>query len=86
MFCSRKWPLSELFALSFYRKVISLVQTYQQFLAVRILYGIAMGTIQSRSTVFGVLQKGYTFGYPLAVVQPRIDTHNISLKSGSNLV
>jgi SHS family lactate transporter-like MFS transporter len=65
-------------------------QTYQQFLACRALFGIAMGGIygnavvtaledcpsEARGVVSGLLQAGYTFGFVLATVFARglVDT------------
>ncbi|KAF2154123.1 sugar transporter family protein [Myriangium duriaei CBS 260.36] len=60
-------------------------QTYKQFLAVRALYGIAMGGLygnaaataledcpaEARGIVSGMLQQGYAFGYLLATVFAR---------------
>lgn len=60
-------------------------QTYQQFLAVRALFGIAMGGLygnaastaledvpeKARGIVSGMLQQGYAFGYLLAVAFAR---------------
>lgn len=60
-------------------------QTYKQFLAVRALYGIAMGGLygnatataledcpqEARGIVSGILQQGYTFGYLLATAFAR---------------
>lgn len=66
------------------------VQTYQQFLAVRALFGIAMGGMfgncastalddcpkEARGIISGLLQQGYAFGYLLVVCFTRafIDT------------
>ncbi|KAF2762271.1 sugar transporter family protein [Pseudovirgaria hyperparasitica] len=61
------------------------VQTYNQFLAVRALFGIAMGGLygnaaataledcpeRARGLVSGLLQQGYAFGYLLATVFAR---------------
>lgn len=61
------------------------VQTYQQFLAVRALFGVAMGGLygicaaealtdapkNSRGIMSGMFQEGYAFGYLLAVVFQR---------------
>ncbi|KAG9917908.1 sugar transporter family protein, partial [Aureobasidium melanogenum] len=65
-------------------------QTYKQFLAVRALFGIAMGGLygnvaataledcpqEARGLISGMLQQGYAFGYLLAVVFARglVDT------------
>jgi SHS family lactate transporter-like MFS transporter len=60
-------------------------QTYQQFLAVRALFGIAMGGLygniaamaledcpqKARGIISGMLQQGYAFGYLLATVFAR---------------
>ncbi|THY92824.1 sugar transporter family protein [Aureobasidium pullulans] len=60
-------------------------QTYNQFLAVRALFGIAMGGLygnaaataledvpdEARGIISGMLQQGYAFGYLLAVVFAR---------------
>ncbi|KAL1305339.1 hypothetical protein AAFC00_002237 [Neodothiora populina] len=60
-------------------------QTYEQFLAVRALFGIAMGGLygnvaataledcphEARGLISGMLQQGYAFGYLLAVVFAR---------------
>ncbi|KAK9374216.1 major facilitator superfamily domain-containing protein [Lipomyces chichibuensis] len=66
------------------------VQTYRQFLAVRSLFGIAMGGIygncaataledcpvEARGIISGILQQGYALGYLLAVVFNRAITYN----------
>lgn len=63
----------------------SFCQTYQQFLAVRALYGIAMGGMygvaavtaledcpkEARGLIAGLMQQGYAFGYLLATAFAR---------------
>lgn len=63
----------------------SFCQTYQQFLAVRALYGIAMGGMygvaavtaledcpkEARGLIAGLMQQGYAFGYLLATALAR---------------
>ncbi|KAK9311443.1 major facilitator superfamily domain-containing protein [Lipomyces starkeyi] len=65
------------------------VQTYKQFLAVRALFGIAMGGIygncaataledcpvEARGIISGILQQGYALGYLLAVIFNRAITY-----------
>ncbi|KAI5779368.1 lactate/pyruvate transporter [Geopyxis carbonaria] len=65
-------------------------QTYEQFLGVRALFGIAMGGIygncaataledappEARGILSGILQQGYAFGYLLAAVFARALAHD----------
>ncbi|KAI9448813.1 carboxylic acid transporter [Lactarius psammicola] len=79
----RKWPLvANLLLCSAVQLGTSFVQTFQQFLAVRTLFGIAMGGIwglasstalenlpvEARGLASGVLQQGYAVGYLLSAV------------------
>lgn len=79
----RKWPLiGNLTLLIILELATGFCQTYEQFLAVRALFGIAMGGIygnaaataledcdeEARGLLSGIYQSGYTFGYLLAVV------------------
>jgi len=82
----RKWPFvvnNILFIIL--ELATGFCQTYAQFLAVRALYGIAMGGLygnaaataledipeQARGIVSGMLQQGYSFGYLLATAFAR---------------
>ncbi|KAK9471929.1 major facilitator superfamily domain-containing protein [Dipodascopsis tothii] len=82
----RKWPFivnCVLFAVL--ELATGFVNTYQQFLGVRALFGVAMGgiygncaataledcPIEARGIISGMLQEGYAFGYLLAVVFDR---------------
>jgi SHS family lactate transporter-like MFS transporter len=79
----RKWPLvANLFLVAVLQLGAGFVQTYQQFLAVRSLFGIGMGGIwgmaastaletlpvEARGLASGVLQQGYAVGYLIAAV------------------
>lgn len=79
----RKWTLvGNLILICIFELASGFVNTYEEFLAVRSLFGIAMGGIwgQSAATVLenvpveargllsGILQQGYAFGYLLAAV------------------
>lgn len=82
----RKWPFilnNVLFIVL--ELATGFCQNYQQFLAVRALYGIAMGGLygnaaataledcpaEARGLISGILQQGYAFGYLLATVFAR---------------
>ncbi|KAK7032643.1 hypothetical protein VNI00_012908 [Paramarasmius palmivorus] len=77
----RKWPLVfNLFLIAILELGAGFVQTFQQFLAVRSLFGIGMGGIwglaastalenlpvEARGLASGVLQQGYAVGYLFA--------------------
>jgi len=79
----RKYPFcANLILLSILEMSTGFVQTYHQFLAVRALFGIAMGgmygnasataledaPIAARGLLSGLLQEGYALGYLLAAV------------------
>ncbi|TFK34319.1 MFS general substrate transporter [Crucibulum laeve] len=79
----RKWPLVfNLLLVSVLELGAGFVQTFQQFLALRSLFGIGMGGIwglaastalenlpvEARGLASGVLQQGYAVGYLLAAV------------------
>jgi len=79
----RKWPLVwNLILVSILELGAGFVQTYQQFLALRSLFGIGMGGIwglaaatalenlpvEARGIASGVLQEGYAVGYLIAAV------------------
>jgi SHS family lactate transporter-like MFS transporter len=79
----RKWPLvANLLLCATVQLGTSFVQTFQQFLAVRTLFGIAMGGIwglasstalenlpvEARGLASGVLQQGYAVGYLFSAV------------------
>lgn len=79
----RKWPLvANLFIISFVQLGSGFIQTFKEFLAVRSLFGIAMGGIwglaastalenlpvETRGLASGVLQQGYAVGYLIAAV------------------
>ncbi|KAG5418826.1 hypothetical protein I9W82_003544 [Candida metapsilosis] len=78
----RKWPyIINLILLMALQIGCGFVQTFKQFLAVRALFGIAMGGIfgicaadafedapkKARGVLSGLFQEGYAFGYLLAV-------------------
>ena len=78
----RKWPyIINLVLLMALQIGCGFVQTFKQFLAVRALFGIAMGGIfgicaadaledapkKARGVLSGIFQEGYAFGYLLAV-------------------
>lgn len=79
----RKWPLVfNLLLISVFELASGFVNTFRQFLAVRCLFGVAMGGIwglaastslenlpvEARGLASGVLQQGYAVGYLLAAV------------------
>ena len=79
----RKWPFVFNMVLFIVLELATgFCNTYQQFLAVRSLYGIAMGGLygnaaataledcpaEARGLLSGMLQQGYAFGYLLATV------------------
>ncbi|KAJ3531149.1 hypothetical protein NM688_g7614 [Phlebia brevispora] len=79
----RKWPLvANLFLVAGLQLGSGFVQTFRQFLAVRSLFGIAMGGVwgvatscalenlpaEVRGLASGVLQQGYAVGYLIAAV------------------
>ncbi|KAK9236469.1 major facilitator superfamily domain-containing protein [Lipomyces kononenkoae] len=79
----RKWPfIANCLLFVVLELGTAFVQTFPQFLAVRALFGIAMGGIygncaataledcpvEARGIISGMLQQGYAFGYLLAVV------------------
>ncbi|KAF8466529.1 carboxylic acid transporter [Russula ochroleuca] len=79
----RKWPLvANLLLCSAVQLGTSFVQTFHQFLAVRTLFGIAMGgvwglasstalenlPVEARGLGSGVLQQGYAIGYLISAV------------------
>lgn len=87
----RKWPyMINLSLLVVLQIGTGFVKTYQQFLGVRALFGIAMGGIYGfslatalddapvacRGILSGIFQEGYAFGYLLAVVFNRAITDN----------
>lgn len=82
----RKWPfIANLVLFIVLELGTGFVQTYEQFLGVRALYGIAMGglygncaataledtPVEARGIISGLLQEGYAFGYLLCVVFTR---------------
>ncbi|KAH9985062.1 MFS general substrate transporter [Russula compacta] len=79
----RKWPLvANLLLCSVVQLGTSFVQTFHQFLAVRTLFGIAMGgvwglasstalenlPVEARGLASGVLQQGYAVGYLISAL------------------
>jgi MFS transporter, SHS family, lactate transporter len=79
----RKWPLvANLLIIAILQLCVGFVTTYQQFLAVRSLFGIGMGGIwgmaastalenlpvEVRGLASGFLQQGYAVGYLIAAV------------------
>ncbi len=89
----RKWPLIlNLLLVCFLEVGTGFVQTYQQFLGVRAVFGILLGGVygnaaatalddcpmEARGIVSGFLQQGYTFGYLMAVVFKRAIADNSS--------
>ena len=79
----RKWPLvANLFLVSVLSLGTGFVQSFQQFLALRSLFGVGMGGIwglasatalenlpvEARGLASGVLQQGYAAGYLIAAV------------------
>lgn len=82
----RKWPYVVNMVLFIVLELATgFCNTYEQFLAVRALYGIAMGGLygnaaataledcpeEARGLISGMLQQGYAFGYLLATVFAR---------------
>lgn len=82
----RKWPfIINNILFIFFELGTGFTQTYVQFLAVRSLYGIAMGGLygnaaataledapeEARGLLSGILQQGYALGYLLATVFAR---------------
>lgn len=87
----RKWPyVVNLSLLVVLQIATGFVKTYEQFLGVRALFGIAMGgvfgfslatsmddsPVACRGVLSGMFQEGYAFGYLLAVVFNRAITAN----------
>lgn len=87
----RKWPyIFNLGLLVVLQIGTGFVQTYQQFLGVRALFGIAMGGVYGfslatalddapvacRGILSGIFQEGYAFGYLLTVIFNRAITDN----------
>lgn len=87
----RKWPfIVNCLLFTILELGTGFTQTYTQFLAVRALFGIAMGgiygnaaatalddcPIEARGIVSGLLQQGYAFGYLLCVIFNRVITFN----------
>ncbi|KAK4554625.1 Carboxylic acid transporter [Recurvomyces mirabilis] len=87
----RKWPfVGNMILFIVLELATGFVSDYNSFLAVRALYGIAMGAlygnvastaledcpVQARGIISGLMQQGYAFGYLLAVVFARalVDT------------
>ncbi|KAL5495959.1 hypothetical protein ACEPAH_3191 [Sanghuangporus vaninii] len=79
----RRWPLVvNLLLLAAFQLGSGFVQTFQQFLAVRSMFGICMGgvwglaaatalenlPVEARGFISGVLQQGYAVGYLIAAV------------------
>ncbi|KAJ5640740.1 hypothetical protein N7528_000365 [Penicillium herquei] len=82
----RKWPfIVALLLFIILELATGFCQTYEQFLAVRALFGIAMGglygnaavtaledcPVEARGLVGGLMQQGYAFGYLLATAFSR---------------
>ena len=82
----RKWPfIINLVLFIILELATGFCYTFQQFLGVRALYGIAMGGLygnaaataledcpeRARGIISGMLQQGYAFGYLLATVFAR---------------
>lgn len=87
----RKWPYIVNLALLCVLQIgTGFVQTYQQFLGVRALFGIAMGgvfgfslatslddaPVACRGVLLGIFQEGYAFGYLLVVIFNRAIVDN----------
>ncbi|GEQ67381.1 hypothetical protein JCM33374_g1045 [Metschnikowia sp. JCM 33374] len=87
----RKWPyVFNLSLLVVLQIGTGFVKTYEQFLGVRAIFGIAMGGVYGfslatslddspvacRGVLSGIFQEGYAFGYLLAVVFNRAITDN----------
>jgi len=90
----RKYPFCiNLICLTALQIGCGFIKTFEQFLAVRALFGIAMGAVfglasatalegapvRARSVLSGIFQQGYAFGYLLVVVFNRAITDNSSL-------
>lgn len=82
----RKWPyIVNMVLFIILELATGFCNTYEQFLAVRAIYGIAMGGLygnaaataledcpeEARGIISGMLQQGYAFGYLLATVFAR---------------
>lgn len=91
----RKWPLVLNLALACVLEIgTGFVKTFQQFLGVRVLFGILLGgvygnaaatalddcPVDARGFISGCLQQGYTFGYLMAVIFKRAIADNTSYK------
>ncbi|KAK9367148.1 major facilitator superfamily domain-containing protein [Lipomyces kononenkoae] len=89
----RKWPfIGNCVLFVIFELGTGFVHTYTQFLALRALFGIAMGGIygncaataledcplEARGIISGMLQQGYAFGYLLAVIFNRALTTTTS--------
>lgn len=89
----RKWPYIVNMALLVVLQIgLGFIKTYKQFLAVRALFGIAMGGMfgncaacalddcpkKARGIISGLFQEGYALGYLLVVVFQRAITDNSS--------
>ncbi|KAM9907817.1 hypothetical protein OXX79_000739 [Metschnikowia pulcherrima] len=87
----RKWPyVINLSLLVVLQIGTGFVQTYEQFLGVRAIFGVAMGGVYGfslatslddspvacRGVLSGMFQEGYAFGYLLAVIFNRAITDN----------
>ncbi|OBA18059.1 MFS general substrate transporter [Metschnikowia bicuspidata var. bicuspidata NRRL YB-4993] len=87
----RKWPyVINLSLLVVLQIGTGFVQTYEQFLGVRAIFGVAMGgvygfslatslddsPVECRGVLSGIFQEGYAFGYLLAVIFNRAITDN----------
>lgn len=87
----RKWPyIFNLTLLVVLQIGTGFVTTYEQFLGVRAIFGIAMGGVygfslatslddtptECRGVLSGIFQEGYAFGYLLAVIFNRAITDN----------
>ncbi|OBA23160.1 MFS general substrate transporter [Metschnikowia bicuspidata var. bicuspidata NRRL YB-4993] len=87
----RKWPYVVNFSLLIILQIgTGFVQTYEQFLAVRALFGVAMGGIYGfslatslddsptscRGALSGIFQEGYALGFLFAVIFNRAFTSN----------
>lgn len=82
----RKWPyIVNVILLIILQLGLGFIQTYKQFLAVRALFGVAMGGIygncvacalddcppKAKGVLSGIFQEGYSVGYLLAVIFQR---------------
>lgn len=87
----RKWPLiANLLCVCVLEIGTGFITTYEQFLAVRALFGIMLGGVygnatatalddcptEARGFISGLLQQGYAFGYILAVIFKRAIADN----------